>query len=164
MSSVAPIRPTDDEARALAQSLLSQARHGALGVIEPDTGAPMVSRVTVGRSPGGLPLALVSELSQHTRALRANPAASLLVGEPGGRGDPLNYPRLTIMAKARFVEHVDPRYGSLAKSYLEGNPKAKVYIGFADFVFVILDITNAYLNGGFGKAFTLTADDLNPNG
>jgi len=120
----------------------------------------MVSRVAVGLSAEGLLLTLVSELSHHTRALRANPAASLLIGEPGKKGDPLNYPRLTVMAKARFVEHNDTRYRQLADHYLQGNPKAKLYIGFADFSFVIFGISNAYLNGGFGRAYVLTARDL----
>ncbi len=155
-----PIRPTDDEARALARNLMERARYGALGVIEPDTRLPMVSRVAVGLSAEGLPLTPVSELSHHTRALRANPAASLLIGEPGKKGDPLTYPRLTIMAKARFAEHTDPRYRQLAEHYLKQNPKAKLYIEFADFAFVIFEPSSAYLNGGFGKAFVLNAHDL----
>ena len=155
-----PIRPTDDEARFLAKNLLTDARFGSLGVIEPETGMPMVTRVAVGTSPEGQALTLISGLSHHTKALRENPSASLLVGEPGEKGDPLTHPRLTLMANAVFVEHADADYRPLAEHYLKDHPKSKLYIGFGDFVFVKFEVSSAFLNGGFGKAFVLTAEDL----
>lgn len=160
MKEKSPIRPTDDEARALARRLLDSARHGALGVIDPDTGAPMVSRVAVGTDAHGQPVTLVSDLSHHTRALKANPVCSLLVGEPGPLGDPLTHPRLTLQATARFLRHGETGHADLAAHYLETHPKARLYIGFADFSFALLDVSGARLNGGFGKAFVLTPDDL----
>ena len=153
-----PIRPTDDEARAVARGLLATSRTAALGVLS--GGMPLVARVAIGRSPEGAPMTLVSELSNHTRALRADPRASVLVGEPGERGDPLNHPRLTVQARARFVEHADPAYGPLAEHWVRWYRKAKLYVGFGDFSFVIFDVEAGYLNGGFGKAFVLTPQDL----
>ncbi len=155
-----PIRPTDDEARSLARGLIASARYGALGVTEPETGAPMVTRVAVGTDDGGRPASLVSDLSHHTRALRANPACSLLVGEPGGRGDPLTHPRLTLQARASFVRAGDPGHAALRARWLADHPKSKLYIDFGDFSFVVFAVERAYLNGGFGKAFHLTAEDL----
>jgi heme iron utilization protein len=155
-----PIRPTDDEARSLAQDLMLQARHAALGVIDPDTGAPMVTRVAFGRTPQGQPATLVSDLSHHTRALKANPAASILLGEPGTRGDPLTHPRLTLQAQAHFLRHGEAGHDEMAAHWLRDHPKARLYIGFADFSFAMFDVQRAYLNGGFGRAFVLTPDDL----
>lgn len=160
MSRPSPIRPTDDEARRLARSLVEGARHGALGVRDPDSGAPMVTRIAVVRGPDGAPLALVSDLSHHTRALKADPACSLLVGEPGGRGDPLTHPRLTIQARAAFVPRDSDDHARLRRHYLARQPKAKLYIDFGDFALVRLVPTGAFLNGGFGKAFVLTPGDL----
>lgn len=157
-----PIRPTDDEARALGRQLIDTARFGALGVRAPESGAPLVSRVAVGTAPDGTPLTLVSDLSHHTRALKADPVCSLLVGEPGSRGDPLTHPRLTLQCRARFVRHGAPDHAALRSRYLRQQPKAKLYIDFADFSFAVLDIETAYLNGGFGKAFVLTPEDLAP--
>jgi hypothetical protein len=154
-----PIRPTDDEARTLARSLIAGAHFAALGTLT-DEGMPLVSRVAIGTTPDGAPLTLVSALSHHTRALRADPRASILVGEPGARGDPLTHPRLTIQARARFVEHADPGYGPLAEHWLRSHPKAKLYIDFADFAFAVFEVDGALLNGGFGKAFVLTPEDL----
>lgn len=155
-----PIRATDDDARALARSLIAEARHGALGVLDPGTGAPVVTRIAVGTAPDGRPLTLVSDLSQHTAALRKDARAALLLGEPGPRGDPLTHPRITLQVRAEFVEHGTPAYARLRDHYLTTHPKAQLYIDFTDFHFALFAVTGAALNGGFGKAFSLTPADL----
>lgn len=160
MAETSPIRPTDAGARRLARALIDDARFGALGVIDPGTGAPMVSRVAVGTDAEGTPVTLISDLSHHTRALKANPICSLLVGEPAGKGDPLTHPRLTIQAEARFLRHGESGHAELRARYLRDHPKAKLYIDFADFAFARLVPAGAYLNGGFGRAFVLTPSDL----
>ncbi|OWU85559.1 pyridoxamine 5-phosphate oxidase [Oceanicola sp. 22II-s10i] len=160
MSKADPIRPTDDEARALARDLLSGATFAALGVIDPDTGAPSVSRIAMATAPDGRPLSLISDLSAHARALKANPSASLLVGEPADRGDPLTHPRLTLQVTARETRHGEPGHAELSAHYLSQRPKAKLYAGFADFFLVTFDIEAGFLNGGFGRAFRLTAQDI----
>lgn len=169
---------------------MAQARHGALGVLDPTTGAPVVSRVAVGSAggavggpaggtaggsaggaadgaadgaagasvvgfAGGAPLLLVSTLSQHTAALRANPACSLLVGQPGPKGDPLTHPRLTLQARAEVADKA-----ALRAVWLARHPKAALYIDFGDFIMLRLVVSAAFLNGGFGRAFHLTPADL----
>lgn len=148
-----PIRPTTDEARALARRLLAEARHGALGVLDPGTGGPVVSRVAVGLH-AGEPLILVSALAAHAVALRADPRCSLLLGEPG-RGDPLAHPRLTLQARAEAVGKAALRAGWLAQ-----HPKSALYFDFADFALLRLRVGEAHLNGGFGRAFRLGPEDL----
>jgi putative heme iron utilization protein len=155
-----PIRPTDDSARTLARALMEGARFGALGVLDPISGAPLVSRIAVGEDEAGQPLTLISELSHHTKALRAGPAASLLLGEPGPKGDPLTHPRITLQVIAEFVAQGSEDHMALRALYLAQHPKAQLYIDFGDFHLVRLAVTTAFLNGGFGKAFTLTATDL----
>ncbi|MEX0303146.1 MAG: HugZ family protein [Leisingera sp.] len=158
-----PIRPTDDDARTLARSLMKQACFAALGVLLED-GSPLVTRVALGLDPQGQPVSLISDLAQHTQALRQNPACSLLAGEPGPKGDPLTHPRLSLMARAEFVPHEAPEHEELATHYLHSQPKAKLYLQFADFSFVRFRVAAAHLNGGFGKAFRLTAADLKQPG
>jgi putative heme iron utilization protein len=157
---IAPIRPTDDEARALGQRLLAEARHGALGVLDPASGRPHVTRIALAQAPDGEPLTLISALSTHTAALRADPRCSLLVGEPGERGDALTHPRMTLTCHAAFTEHGSPAYADLRAHYLRHHPKARLYIDFTDFSFATLAVSRADLNGGFGKAFSLTPTDL----
>jgi len=155
-----PIRPTDDDARALAQNLLRDARFAALGVLTADN-QPLVTRVAFGLDPDGAPVSLISDLAAHTRALTENPNCSLLIGEPGGRGDPLTHPRLTLQARARFLRHGARGHAEMAAHYLRDHPKSKLYVGFADFSFVLFDVSIGHLNGGFGKAFTLSPADMN---
>ena len=155
-----PIRPTDDEARALAQALMRGARTAALAVIE--DGMPLVTRVGFGLGPDGAPVILVSDLAAHSRALRRDDRAALLLGEPGDKGDPLTHPRLSLQARATFVAQDDPSRAALADRWLADHPKAKLYIGFADFHFVRFTILRGLLNGGFGRAYSLDPADLRP--
>jgi putative heme iron utilization protein len=154
-----PIRPTDDEARQLARTLLAGARFAALGVVDQDA-CPLVTRVAFGLCPDGQPISLISSLSAHTQALQENPECSLLVGEPGDRGDPLTHPRISLQGRAHFISNSDKEHRRLADHYLRVQPKAKLYVGFADFCFVRFAVKAGYLNGGFGKAFHLSPEDL----
>lgn len=149
-----PINPTDDDARALARGLLADARFGALAVTHPETQTPYVARIgTIGHE--GTPLVLISTLSLHTKALQANPACSLLLGEPGTKGDPLTHPRMTLMCRAEVADKT-----ALKNAWLSAIPKAKLYYDFADFIMFRLAPDTIHLNGGFGKAYTLAPDDL----
>ena len=154
------IRPTDAEAITLAKSLIVNAPFGALGVLHPETQTPLVTRVAIGTDLAGAPLTLISDLAAHTKALRNTPTCGLLLGEPGAKGDPLAHPRLSLQATATFLSRDDADFQETRDSYLKSHPKSKLYIDFADFHFVRLTITSAALNGGFGKAYNLTAQDL----
>jgi hypothetical protein len=143
-----PVRPTDDEARALARSLIAGARFGALGVIDPETGAPMVTRIAVVPGPDGVPLTLISTLSSHTAALDANPACSLLLGEPGAKGDPLTHPRLTLQAVAEAGQ--GRAEGPLPRALSQG----AALLRFRGFPADPAEPVAAFLNGGFGKGLS----------
>jgi len=152
-----PIRRTDDEARALARGLIAAARFAALGVTDPETGAPTVTRIALVPGPDGAPLTLISTLSSHTAALGARPECSLLIGEPGARGDPLTHPRLTLQARAEPADKA-----ALKAHYLGHYPKAQLYYDFADFGLTRFAPLSGLLNGGFGKAYRLGPEDLMP--
>jgi putative heme iron utilization protein len=154
------VQPTDDDARALARQLIDTARYGSLAVLEAETGLPLVARVSVGTTPEGLPVTLISNLAHHTRALLENPVCSLLLGEPGAKGDPLSHPRLTLMGRMTFLRHGDAGRDALAAHYLQSHPKTKLYIDFPDFCFAVMQIDKVYMNGGFARAFQLTQADL----
>ena len=156
---VKTIRDTDEEARRLARRLIRGARFGAIGVIEPETGFPFTSRVLTGTDVDGTPLILVSALSVHTGALAADPRASLLFGEPG-KGDPLAHPRITVRTRAERVARDDPAHARLRARFIARHPKAALYADFPDFAFFRMRPESASLNGGFGKAFVLEADDM----
>lgn len=147
-----PFNPVDEEARALARRLLGDARHAALATLR--DGRPAVSRIGVAPVPAGA-VSLVPDLAPHTADLRADLRAALLVGEPG-KGDPLAHPRLSLDVEAVFIAKSD---GAIER-YLEAQPKARLYIGFADFHLVRFRVVGGLLNGGFGRAYRLAAGDL----
>jgi putative heme iron utilization protein len=148
-----PYRPLDDEARTTARQLLQEARHGALAVLAAP-GQPMVTRVAC-LWDGPAMLILVSTLSAHTAALDARPESSLLLGDPGPRGDPLVHPRLTLMTRAQPDDKAARR-----AQWLAAHPKAALYYDFTDFRLLRLVVGAAFLNGGFGKAYRLGPDDI----
>jgi putative heme iron utilization protein len=136
-----------------AKRLLRLARVGALATN--DDGAPLTTLVGTASDWDGSPLFLLSELSRHTRNLAADPRASLLLTNAGGRGDPLNQPRITLGGTVAL--HPDP---SSRSRYLRRNPKAKLYASFNDFAIRRLRIESVHFNGGFGRAAPLSIGDL----
>lgn len=156
----APHRPADATARALARTILRDARHATLAVLDAE-GWPMTSRIAFQCDEAGLPLALLSDLALHTRCLRRDPRAALLVDGPSGdRGWVLNRARLSLQLRA---VPADPalRAGQAAR-WRDRDPKAAVTLGLADFRFWRLDVRGGLLNAGFGRAFLMTAADLVP--
>ena len=153
-----PIRETDDEAFALAAKLCREAHYGALAALDPESGRPVATRIAFAMD-GSHPVTLVSDLSSHTNALKADGRCSLLVGEPG-RGDPLAHPRVTLHCDARSVERRNEEHRRLRTLWLAAHPKAELYIDFADFGFWRFEVARASLNGGFGKAYELTGEEF----
>lgn len=153
------LRPTDDGARLLARQLLATAQTAALGVMDPEHGGPYVSRVAFSTTPEHECLTLISDLSYHARALRTDTRVALLVGEPGAKGDPLTRPRLSLRATARFVDDATER-SQLREVWLKLHPKAKLYIDFPDFRYVMFEIHDGHLNAGFGRAYALAKNDF----
>ncbi len=154
------IRETDDQARKQARILLRSARSAALAVIEPNSdGFPFVSRVLLGMDIDGTPVILVSALSTHTQALSADPRCSLLTGEIG-KGDPLAHARLTVQCTATRVLRESTEHATIRERFIRRHPKAKLYVDFPDFSFFRLVPLKASMNGGFGRAFLMEAEDL----
>lgn len=154
-----PIRETSEEARQLGRSLLADAAFGSLATVEPDTGFPHISRIAFALDENGQPVSLMSTLAFHTKALLQNPQCSVLLGEPG-KGDPLAHPRISLQAQASQILHKTDEHKTVRARYLEQHTKAALYVDFGDFFFFRFRVQKAYLNGGFGKAFILTAEDL----
>lgn len=140
-------------ARRDGKRLLRMARTGALATL--DGGTPLTTLVGVASDWDGAPLFLMSDLARHTRNLADDPRASLLLTSEGGRGDPLNHPRLTLNGVVRRRAGEDGR-----ERYARRNPKSKLYIDFADFSLRRLEIETVHFNGGFGRADALTPQDL----
>ncbi len=153
----APVDHNEAGAEAVAdvKRLMRLARTGALATLEAKGGAPLTTLLGVASDFDGAPLFLMSTLSRHTRNLAGDPRASLLLTGRHERGDPLNHPRVTL--SGRVERCAAPR----AKiRYLQRNPKAGLYAGFADFALYRLRIDDVHFNGGFGRAAPLTVAEV----
>lgn len=153
------LRPTDDEARELARTLIRGARYMSLAVLDPSTGFPSVSRALTAIDLDGVPVVLVSALSGHTKGLTADSRCSLLAGEPG-KGDPLAHARITVFCEAEPVAREGAAHERIRARFLKRHAKAQLYVDFPDFMFFRLVPAQASMNGGFGRAFALSGEDL----
>ena len=147
------------DARAIAKALLRTTRAGALATIDRNTGHPFASLVNVATDVDGSPLILVSRLSTHTANLENDGRASLLFASVG-RGDPLAYPRLTVLGTFTPIDAPGSAGRPSPPTVPGRHPKSELYAGFADFSFWRLEIISAHLNGGFGRAADLKASDV----
>ncbi len=130
-----PFLVPDEAARRDARRLAGEARHGALATLDASDGLPLATRVALAREPGGDVLLLLSDLSDHTKALRAHPVASLLVGEVD-KGDPLASARLTLRCDAARIEAGSSEHDTARARFLARLPRAALYADFADFAFL----------------------------
>ncbi len=153
------LQPTTPEAIRLARTLVRTARYGAIATVDPETGWPTATRVGVSTDFDGAPIILISRLAAHTKALLKDVRCSLLLGAPG-KGDPLAHARVTIACEAREIEPGSDDAKRMAGRYLSHQPKAQLYVGLGDFRFFRLEPRSASLNGGFGKAFALTGEQM----
>jgi heme iron utilization protein len=138
------------EARALAVAQ----RHAALATLDPTDGHPVASRVNIATGADGVPLILVSGLSPHTVALRADPRCSLLVGEVG-KGDPIAHPRLTLRCRAEELARGSNADTAARAQWLGMHPKSKLYIDLPDFAVMQLIPERVNFVAGFGRAYVI---------
>ena len=151
------LQEVDDDVRRAAKTILRTARYGALATLDPASGTPMASRVSIASDSQGCPIFLISRLSGHFGALEQDPRTSVLLGEVG-RGDPLAHPRITVFGRAERVP--EAQRAQIRGRFLARHPKAALYVDFADFAFWRIEIEGASYNGGFGKAYQMTRADL----
>ncbi|MEJ0018588.1 MAG: DUF2470 domain-containing protein [Acetobacteraceae bacterium] len=138
-----------------ARRLLRAARVGTLATVA--DGQPFASLVTPACAPDLALLLLLSDLSGHTRHLRADPRCSVLVMGVAEDSNPQTAPRVTVTGVA---EAADP---ALLPRYLAMHPYAAQYAGFGDFALWRIRPLGGLYVGGFGRAARLRAADLAPD-
>jgi len=139
-----------------ARKLLRAARVGTLATSM--QGQPYASLVTPATAPDFSALLLLSDLSEHTRHLRADPRCSVLVCGAATGENPQTAPRVTVTGLAETVADA-----ALKARYLAVHPYAAPYAGFGDFALWRIRPVNGLYVGGFGRAARLRAADLAPD-
>jgi putative heme iron utilization protein len=138
-----------------ARRLLRAARVGTLASVA--DGQPFASLVTPACAPDQSLLLLLSDLSEHTRYLRAEPRCSVLVTGPPVGANPQTAPRASVTGLAERI--VD---AALKARYLAVHPYAAIYADFGDFSLWRIQPRGGLYVGGFARAARLRAADLAP--
>lgn len=140
-----------------ARTLVDAIGTGTLCTIAKEpAGYPYGSFVTFGME-GAAPVFFISDLAEHTKNLKLDGRASLLVAE-GGEGDPLANGRVTLLGPCRRVP--DGRERESAKAaYLEAHPNASYYVDYSDFAFWRLEVEGIRYIGGYGRMSWVESSD-----
>ncbi|MEN9225414.1 MAG: pyridoxamine 5'-phosphate oxidase family protein [Thermostichus sp. DRC_bins_24] len=143
-------------------ALLDQQPVASLAVLE--EGSPAVSLVPFVVQWDPLRFAiLISELSSHTQALRADGRASLLIHEPPTPGDPRSNHALTrvmVKGEAEFLSREAAQAEGFEGLYRAKYEIADMVLGLADFHFCQIRPKAGSFIQGFGKAFRLSGPNL----
>jgi putative heme iron utilization protein len=149
------MKPTPDFNPAVAaKKLMREGRSGALATLLPGLGDPYCSLVNVATAADGAPLLLISRLAIHTKNILADPRVSLMIDERK-EGDPLQGARVMLMGSAAVSDDPDVR-----RRYLDRQPEAEMFAGFADFAFYRVMLKAAHLVAGFGRIVDLKPQDI----
>lgn len=118
-------------------------------------GWPYASLVLLAVDQTAAPLLLISDLAEHTRNIRSDGRASLLVDGTVGLADPLTGARASLLGRAVPCDSA----AALAR-YVARHPSAAGYAGFKDFHLFRLELSAAHLVAGFGRIHWAGAGDI----
>lgn len=139
---------------AAARTLLREGRSGALGTLMAGSGGPYCSLVNVATLADGSPLLLISRLAVHTKNILADARISIMLDERKD-GDPLQGARVMLTGRAEPTADPEAR-----RRYLDRQPEAEMFAGFADFGFYRMVVAGAHLVAGFGRIVDIRPENL----
>lgn len=120
------------------------------------SGYPFGSLMPYALDSEGRPLFLISNMAMHTQNLKAEPRASLFVGQIAD-GDPLGAARATVVGDVEPVPSSE--VDSVREQYLARHENSRSWVDFEDFGFYRLQPLEIYYVGGFGVMGWVSAED-----
>jgi hypothetical protein len=120
-------------------------------------GWPLGTFVSYALSSRGEPVFLFSELSQHTKNLRADGRASLFVQEANAR-NPQSAGRISVLGTVAPLPEAE--VADAKARYVTVHPEGKAFADLGDFSFWRLAIEDVHVVGGFARAGWLSAADF----
>jgi putative heme iron utilization protein len=154
--------PPPAELAATARVLLRDGTSGVLSTLSTrKPGWPLGTLVAYAVDEQGRPLFLFSEMSQHTKNLRADPRASLFVQEAGAR-KPQSSPRMALLGT---VAPVPGGEADAARArYVAVHKEGSTFADLGDFLFWRMTVEDVHVVGGFAQAGWLAAAQLSEGG
>jgi putative heme iron utilization protein len=150
-----PITKQGEEARAV----IDAERSGVLSTLSKRLrGWPFGSITPFATSASGEPLILISEIAEHTRNLRQDARASLLVQDARALEDPQAGARVTLIGYA--VPVAGPYLDDARARYLKRFPNSAGYFDAHDFSLFRIQIKDVRFIGGFGEIYWLKGEEV----
>lgn len=150
---------TSNELVQATQNLLSQNKTGFLATHSiKHPGYPYTSLVSYAVSAEGNPLFLISSLATHTKNLRSNNKASILIASESD--NPQAAGRATLIGDIAPVS--DEKCDEAKLLYVQKHPEAKQWAEFGDFAIYQMTIIDIYIVAGIGKMGWLKPEQLKP--
>jgi heme iron utilization protein len=141
------------------RALLENERSGVLATLSASRGGwPFASVAPYALSAQGEPLLLLSRLAEHTRNLRTDDRASLLVQDHASLEDPQAGARITILGQIEAISQLELE--SAQRRYVGWHPRAAEYLSMGDFRLYVLRVREARFIGGFGDMGWIDAEGL----
>jgi heme iron utilization protein len=149
-----PTKAAERKKGAAARAIVRALARAALATRMADDGTPYASLVMTACDPAGSPLILLSDLAEHTKNLKARPAASLLFDATAGLENALTGTRVTLSGSISR----EPSVEIFAARYISRHPDAKLYAGFADFNLYRMTVARVHVVAGFGQIHWLAGE------
>ena len=118
-------------------------------------GYPFGSLVNFALDEAGQPIFILSALAVHSKNLKEDPKASLVVYGEGAENDVLGTARMTVMGEVHPVPENDA--GAARSLFAARHPDAAHYMEFGDFAVFRMRVAEVYYIGGFGNMGWVTA-------
>lgn len=118
-------------------------------------GNPLATLVAVTDDGTGSPLFLLSGLAEHTKNLRAQPKASVLIS--GDASASLDRPRVTLSGTVSWLTGEEAEAAKLR--FTQTHEEAKVWVTLKDFQPARLELGSIRFVGGFARAQMLTLEE-----
>jgi putative heme iron utilization protein len=139
------------------RALVARERDGVLSTLHGDHGGwPFGSVVLYALTAEGDPVLLLSDVAEHTRNLRADARASLLVRDSGAREDPQAGARATLLARASVPTGREGE--GAAEAYFARFPEARAHLAAHGFRPHVLRVERVRWIAGFGSMGWLDRD------
>lgn len=149
------INKQSQEARALIQS----ERNAVLCTLsKKNAGWPFGSIAPYAMTGAGEPVILISEIAEHTRNVRADARASLLIQDSAAMADPQAGARATLMGYAMPVPRV--YLDDARRRYLALFPNSASYFEAHDFSLFQIKVEQVRFIGGFGEIYWLDGREI----
>jgi putative heme iron utilization protein len=150
-----PTSKQTEEARALIRS----ERNAVLSTLSKRVaGCPFGSIAPYTITSAGEPIILISEIAEHTRNLRADARASLLIQDSAAMADPQAGARVTLMGYAVPVSRA--YLDDARRRYLDQFPNSAGYFEAHDFSLFQMKFEQVRYIGGFGEIYWLEGREV----